>query len=66
MASIILLILVFVLFGFLIFIAVALIFFSAGSFLRTIFTGNKKRKNRHSTDKKYKNNAELAEYEIIE
>jgi len=66
MIPIIILILVFLIFGFFVFNAVALIFFSAGSFLHSIFTGNKKRKNKQTPDKKYKNNAELAEYEIIE
>ncbi|MCL2193967.1 MAG: hypothetical protein FWB78_11320 [Treponema sp.] len=72
MVWIVFLILFFVIFGFLIFNAVALIFLSTGSFLHRLFGGGRsgrKRKNdgkEQPQQKKYRHGAEEAEYEIIE
>jgi len=69
MVWIIFLIIFFIVFGFLIFNAVAILFLSTGSFLRTILRGGRKRnpgKPGKPPDKKYRHGAEEAEYEIIE
>jgi len=72
MVWIIFLIIFFIVFAFLIFNAVAILFLSTGSFLRTILRGGRKRnpgkpgKPGKPLDKKYRHGAEEAEYEIIE
>jgi len=66
MVWIIFLIIFFIVFAFLIFNAVAILFLSTGSFLRTILRGGRKRKPGKPPDKKYRHGAEEAEYEIIE
>jgi len=71
MVWIVFLILFFVIFGFLVFNAVALIFLSTGSFLHGLFRGGRsggkgKNNGAQQQQKKYGHGAEEAEYEIIE